>query len=73
MTRIASGFYYEQVSQYDGIHFVKVGRWWRFTRRWGKPLPEKRALVEQQAKALRYARYPTLAMAISAAKGNRAS
>lgn len=72
LKRMAPGFYYQQESPFSGIHFVKVGRWWRFSRRWATPQAD-RVMVERQAQAQHYSRWPTLAMAVSASEGNRKS
>lgn len=72
MKRLAPGLYeFEQYRTF--VYIVKDGERWRYTRGW-----HRRFSAEQRAMIVKFARmnhfiYPTLAMAISAAKGNHVS
>jgi hypothetical protein len=70
--RIANGFYTEQLSQpghYLAIYQIARHGWcFAYVTWYTTPDPDKRATLTARRPA-----YPTRAMAISAAKGNRAS
>lgn len=71
--RLAPGFYVTKAKNGTFTYIVKDGRWWRTSKYWMNEFtPDKKHTIAALSRANHFI-YPTLAAAISALRGNRAS